>query len=46
MEQVEGGYKKTDQTRCICGYSANFPFCDNTHLTVNEKFKKDWDYKN
>jgi len=31
--------------QCICGYSANYPLCDSTHLKVNEKFKKDWDYK-
>jgi CDGSH-type Zn-finger protein len=42
---VEGGYRKTDKTRCICGYSSRYPFCDNTHLKINEKFKKDWDYK-
>jgi CDGSH-type Zn-finger protein/predicted 2-oxoglutarate/Fe(II)-dependent dioxygenase YbiX len=42
---VEGGYIKTEKTQCICGYSANYPFCDNTHLKINEKFKKEWDYK-
>jgi hypothetical protein len=31
--------------QCICGYSANYPLCDSTHLKVNEKFKKEWDYK-
>jgi hypothetical protein len=31
--------------QCICGYSANYPICDNTHLDINEKFKKEWDYK-
>jgi CDGSH-type Zn-finger protein len=42
---VEGGYERTDKTQCICGYSAKYPFCDNTHLKINEKFKKDWNYQ-
>jgi len=33
------------QKNCICGYSANYPICDKTHLKINEKLKKDWDYK-
>lgn len=40
-----GGFKRSEKTQCICGYSANYPLCDNTHLKINEKFKKDWDYK-
>ena len=33
------------QKNCICGYSANYPICDKTHLKINEKLKKEWDYK-
>ena len=42
---IEGGYSRTDKTECICGYSSNYPYCDNTHLKINEKFKKDWNYQ-
>ena len=35
---IEGGYSRTDKTECICGYSSNYPYCDNTHLKINEKF--------
>jgi CDGSH-type Zn-finger protein len=42
---AEGGYKKTDKSKCLCGYSDKYPLCDNKHLRINEGFKKYWNYQ-
>jgi hypothetical protein len=33
------------ERQCICGYSDKYPVCDKTHLKINEKLKKDWNYQ-